>query len=140
MMGRNAMRETVLYYTPEQMPHAARLKGVLVQMGIRIRNVASEQVTDTVGSLLGIPGAGQEAEGTTQPDALPVLTQEMLVLYNFSGKRLDELLFNLRRAGVPKTALKAVVTEHNINWTFYHLYEEIREEHERMRFQIVKPF
>ena len=28
--------------------------------------------------------------------------------------------------------LKAVVTESNAGWTFYHLYEEIKEEHQRM--------
>ena len=34
--------ETVLYYnpgTPETMKHVARLKSVLVRMGIRIRNI-----------------------------------------------------------------------------------------------------
>ena len=39
---------------------------------------------------------------------------------------------SLRRAGVPKIDLKAVLTEHNSGWTFYHLYEEIREEHASM--------
>ena len=39
---------------------------------------------------------------------------------------------NLRTAGVPRISLKAVLTEHNCGWTFYALYEELREEHEKM--------
>lgn len=38
----------------------------------------------------------------------------------------------MRKAGVPKINLKAVVTEHNIGWTFRQLYEEIKKEHEQM--------
>ena len=34
--------------------------------------------------------------------ALPVMAQEMLVMHRFSERRLDELLMNLRKAGVPK--------------------------------------
>ena len=44
----------------------------------------------------------------------------------------DMLLAGLRRAGVPRIALKAVLTEHNSDWTFYHLYQELKEEHETM--------
>ena len=56
----------------------------------------------------------------------------MLVLKQFSSRRIDELLLNLRKAGVPRISLKAVLTEHNCGWTFYALYNELREEHEKM--------
>ena len=56
----------------------------------------------------------------------------MLVMYRFSSQRMDELLRNLRKAGVPRIDLKAVITESNCQWTFYHLYEEISEEHRQM--------
>ena len=42
------------------------------------------------------------------------------------------LLAGLRGAGVPRIALKAVLTEHNSDWTFYHLYQELKEDHETM--------
>ena len=111
------LTETVLYYNPgrpETMKHVAMMKSVLVRMGIRIRNIGPEQVL------------GQEAAG------LPVIPVEMMVLKQFSNRRLDELLMNLRKAGVPRIGLKAVLTEHNSTWTFYHLYEELKEEHETM--------
>ena len=34
----------------------------------------------------------------------------------------------IRKAGLPKIELKAVVTPTNAQWPFYKLYEEIREE------------
>ena len=62
----------------------------------------------------------------------PVIEEEILVMKNFSGRRVDELLFHLRKAGVSKIELKAVVTESNSQWTFYELYQEIKEEHDKM--------
>lgn len=122
------MREMVLYYNTVQNPNVAKLKGVLVRMGVRIKNITPEQVTQTVGYLAGIEGY---PESEIQ-EVLPVIEEEMLVMRGFTSRRMDELLMNLRKAGVPKIALKAVVTESNCGWSFYHLYEEIREEHEKM--------
>jgi len=150
--------EMVLYYSPRPQPYAAKLKGVLVRMGVRIRNIGPEQTGQTVGYLAGMPGfeetkvpelaegqetpelaEGQEkpelAEGQGQPEkqnqfAAPA--DEMLVMKNFTSRRIDELLINLRKAGVPKIALKAIITEENSKWTFYRLYEELKEEHAAM--------
>lgn len=122
------MREMVLYYNTVQNPNVAKLKGVLVRMGVRIKNITTEQVTQTVGYLAGIEGYPE----SEIPEVLPVIEEEMLVMRGFTSRRMDELLMNLRKAGVPKIALKAVVTESNCGWSFYHLYEEIREEHEKM--------
>lgn len=142
------MMETVLYYNPgkpDTMKHVAMMKSVLVRMGIRIRNIGPEQVMETVGYLAGMDGfeaagAGKAASADGElptgdvPAANPVpeIPVEMMVLKQFSNRRLDELLINLRKAGVPKIGLKAVLTEHNSGWTFYHLYEELKEEHETM--------
>ena len=151
-MIRKSGHETVLYYNPEASSKVMKLKGVLVRMGVRIRNVAPEQVVESVGALAGIAGyerAEQSlvqktvpedtASQNIQPDGtgqnvmeLPFIPEEMLVMHGFTGRRIDELLLGLRKAGVPKVELKAVVTESNAGWTFYHLYEEIKEEHQRM--------
>lgn len=134
--------ETVLYYnpgTPELSKQVSVMKGVLVRMGIRIKNVAPEQVLETVGFLAGVDGysslGASEAETASEAEespALPVIPEQVLVLKQFSSRRIDELLINLRKAGVPKIRLKAVLTEHNSGWTFYKLYEELKEEHEKM--------
>ena len=130
------MMETVLYYNPgrpEAMKHVAMMKSVLVRMGVRIKNIGPEQVLEKVGYLAGMEGyeAAKESAGAV-PGELPVIPEEVLVLKQFSSQRLDMLLSGLRRAGVPRIALKAVLTEHNSDWTFYHLYQELKEEHETM--------
>lgn len=124
------MKEMVLYYNPKAAGHTAKLKGVLVRMGVRIKNIAPDQVIQKVGYLAGIPG--YEEEVCAADTEIPVIEEEILVMKNFTGRRIDELLLNLRRAGVPKIDLKAIVTESNCSWTFYHLYEEIKEEHRAM--------
>ena len=140
------MMETVLYYNPgrpETMKHVAMMKSVLVRMGVRIRNIGPEQVLEKVGYLAGMEGYeaaggsagadGADGERTgAGPGELPVIPEEVMVLKQFSSQRLDMLLSGLRRAGVPRIALKAVLTEHNSDWTFYHLYQELKEEHETM--------
>jgi len=131
-MIRKAGHELVLYYNPEVSSKVMKLKGVLVRMGVRIRNVAPEQVLQPVGTLAGISGYERPENGAVQETELPAIPDEMLVMHGFTGRRIDELLLGLRKAGGPKVELKAVVTESNAGWTFYHLYEEIKEEHQRM--------
>lgn len=129
MIPKRTAQEMVLYYTPEQNGNVAKVKGVLVRMGIRIRNVSPQQISETVGALAGMPGfvlSEKEAEESL------FIPEQMLVMHRFTSRRMDELLANLRKAGVPKIDLKAVVTPSNCTWSFYHLYEEIREEHEKM--------
>ena len=60
------------------------------------------------------------------------MEEQILVLYRFSENRLDQLLYGLRKAGVPKIELKAVVTEQNSQWTMYELYEELKKEREAL--------
>lgn len=172
------MKEMVLYYNPVPAPYVAKLKGVLVRMGVRIKNISPKQVNQKVGYLAGIPGftetatdSGQdraeidkllEAEKISTEIQLPKtektsketesqetgetlasenvsVEEEMLVMKNFTSRRIDELLINLRKAGVPKIALKAVLTEQNSQWTFYHLYEELKSEHRKMLTQSEAP-
>lgn len=61
------MKETVLYYTPEPARQSRTLKGILVRMGIRIRNISPQQVNQTVGALAGVPGF--EANPAPNPGA-----------------------------------------------------------------------
>ena len=128
-MKRNEM---VLYYTPAPAPHIPLMKSVLVRMGVRIKNVAPEQSCQTVGWLAGLPGFEEIPETDTESGSQPAIPEELLIMKNFSSRRIDELLMNLRRAGVPRIALKAIVTESNSGWTLYELYTELKKEHEAM--------
>ena len=129
--------ELVLYYStgdPRMKKQEMMMKSVLVRMGVKIRNVAPDQVMESVGYLAGVPGF-EKREVLQQPEAeekIPHITEQMLVMKDFTSRRIDTLLLNLRKAKVPKINLKAIVTEQNAGWSFYHLYEENGEEHRRM--------
>ena len=123
--------ELVLYYSTgdaRMKKQEMMMKSVLVRMGVKIRNVAPDQVLESVGYLAGVPGF----EKRETEEKLPEITEPMLVMRDFTGRRIDTLLLNLRKAKVPKINLKAIVTEQNAGWSFYHLYEEIGEEHRLM--------
>ena len=129
------MREVVLYYNPGNAPKPALMKSVLVRMGIRIKNVTDGQTGETIGNLLGIKTEeplNKEEEHTvvSQEKTDNPIEEQMLVLYQFTERRLDQLLLQLRKAGVPKIDLKAIVTEQNSRWTLYQLYEELKKERE----------
>lgn len=129
--------ELVLYYStgdPRMKKQEMMMKSVLVRMGVKIRNVAPDQVMESVGYLAGVPGF-EKREVLQQPEAeekIPQITEQMLVRWTLPAGSIDTLLLNLRKAKVPKINLKAIVTEQNAGWSFYHLYEEIGEEHRRM--------
>ena len=129
------MNETVLYYVPENTAHVGLLKGVLVQMGIKIKNLTPARCEKKIGFLTGMKGfadnPAQEISAISfggQQASRVSIKDELLVLYGFTDERLDELLAKLKKAGVPRTSLKAVVTETNAQWTVYELYSHLLEE------------
>ena len=124
-----ATKETVLYYNPEKSDKPRILKGVLVRMGIRIKNIGPEQTNQKVGYLAGLEGFEEESAGPGE--SLPASPEEVMLLYGFSGDRLVALLKQLRK-NKASVALKAILTQTNCGWSFYQLYEEIREEHQMM--------
>lgn len=119
-------RETVLYYDPQGGEQTTKLKAILVQMGVRIKNIAPEAVGQTIGCLLGRKGF----DARENPEA-PALEQPMLVLDGFTDKRLEILLREMKKHGV-SVAYKAIVTETNIGWLFHQLYDELAREHAAM--------
>lgn len=121
------MREIVLYYAPENTAHAALLKGVLAQMGIAIRNLTPGRCQKKIGFLVGMDGF-EETQAEVQQASFVDMKEELLVLCGFTDERLDQLLKRLRNAGVPRSVLKALVTETNAQWTVYELYRHLIEE------------
>lgn len=120
-------RETALFYEPEGGAQGALLKSILVRMGVRIKNVPSEAVGQTIGCLLGRKGY----DARENPEA-PSLAEPVLVLDGFTDKRLEILLREMKKSGV-SIPYKAIVTETNLGWLFHQLYDELAEEHKAMQ-------
>ena len=130
------MKEMVLYYAPENAVHVGLVKGVLVQMGIRIKNLTPGRCEKKIGYLAGLDGFENEemalgrtaVPGVGQQSSPVLINEELLVLCGFTEERLKELLERLKNAGVPRSVMKAIVTESNAHWTVYELYGHLAEE------------
>jgi hypothetical protein len=97
--------------------------------------VEEEQTEETLGTLLKIPGfaAGAAENISENGERKDALERQVLIMYGFTNRRLEAFLQNMKRAGMPSIPLKAIVTPHNVNWTFRALYEELEREDEAMR-------
>lgn len=130
------MKEIVLYYAPENAVHVGLIKGVLVQMGIRIKNLTPGRCEKKIGYLAGLDGFEDEGVvpdrtgvlGEGQQASPSLINEELLVLCGFTEERLEQLLGRLKKAGVPRSVMKAIVTESNAQWTVYGLYGHLAEE------------
>lgn len=127
------MKELVLYYAPEGTAHVGQLKGILSQMGIRIKNLTSERCTQKIGYLAGSDGFEKRTVSAGYGKYAPVMDRELLVLCGFTEERLDQLLEHMKLAGIPRIGLKAIMTDTNADWTVHQLYRQLCEEHAQFR-------
>lgn len=131
-------REVLLLYHFQDTEIGRQVYHVAARMGILCRVVEENQTGQTLGALLKLSGFAwkeddqedQKAEACREP--VP-MQRQMMVLYGFTSRRLDEFLSNMKRMGIPRIALKAIVTPQNIGWTFEALYQELEREDEQVR-------
>jgi len=61
-----------------------------------------------------------------------VFPYEVMIMQGIRGKRLDTVLAQLQKDGVPHIAYKSVVTPFNTLWTLRRLCETMQKEHAYM--------
>ncbi len=118
--------ETVLMYncSGEQW---AKLRQIFLMLRVRIRPVEADQYGLTLEDLL----SRSEEESPVEEE----FSDPMLVFCNLPHEKLDHLLTAMGRAGLPRIALKAMLTPTNRTWTSQQLWTELRREHEAMQAQ-----
>lgn len=98
-----------------------KLKEISASMRIKIVVIDKVDFRQTVNDLLS-----QKKNPLVEPYNGQI-TESMLLLHEFSDKRLDALLKALRREQV-KVDFKAVTTKTNIKWTVLQLFFEMEKE------------
>lgn len=98
-----------------------KLKGISDSMRIKLVVIDKVDFRQTVNDLLS-----QKKNPLVEPYNGQI-TESMLLLHEFSDKRLDALLKALRREQV-KVDFKAVTTKTNIKWTVLQLFFEMEKE------------
>ena len=118
--------ETVLMYNCDG-EQWAKLRQIFLMLRVRIRPVEADQYGLTLEGLLG---RSEEKAPVEEKFSDP-----MLVFCNLPHEKLDHLLTAMGRAGLPRIALKAMLTPTNRTWTSQQLWTELRREHEAMQAQ-----
>ena len=109
-------------------PHTAnRLSALCEGQGIRVRAVGRDEYALPIGALAGIPVAPREPRA--QADGFD---DEMLVMCHMLSYQLDAFLAGMREAGLPRVALKAVLTPANVTWSSLKLRDELAREHQAL--------
>ncbi|MBQ4370704.1 MAG: DUF3783 domain-containing protein [Oscillospiraceae bacterium] len=100
---------------------------LLFKLGVAGREIPEADFGRSLGELSGREGFSAEAE-----DVGETFTGEMLVMDGLNARQFNALLDGLRQARA-QVALKAVITEENIQWSANRLYRELSAEHEAMQ-------
>ena len=103
-----------------------RIRMLAMRLGIFTRTVKPEDFGRTLAVLTG----REKPDGSRQP-VLP-FSGEMLVIDGLEPEQFHGLLDGMRNVGA-RVALKAVITEQNLQWTPARLYRELAAEHEAIR-------
>ena len=118
--------ETVLMYNCSG-PEWAKLRQIFLMLRVRIRQVAPEQYGLTLEELLSRSEETRPVEES--------FLEPMLVFCGLAQGRLDQILTTMNRTGLPRIALKAMLTPTNKSWNSQQLWTELRLEHEAMTAQ-----
>ena len=119
--GKRKFIREELGYAPEQLSSVPE-EGTPVLWGL--------EALDPLPPLEDLLGRSEEKSPVEEEFSDP-----MLVFCNLPHEKLDHLLTAMGRAGLPRIALKAMLTPTNRTWTSQQLWTELRREHEAMQAQ-----
>ena len=122
------VQPTVLLYNLQEGERADVIRRYLTGAGIRIIDVLPAEYMQKLGALLELPGFSKDAG----PSMGFSFSEEMLVMFAFTDKVMEDFFQSFRVANIDSVGLKAAITPTNINWTSKQLYEAISEEHVRV--------
>ena len=101
--------ETVLLYNLNN-EKGRKIRFLLVRMGMRIRVVEKEDYGKPIGLLAGMKDVTLEDENAPVED----FQDEMMILRGFTDKRLDMFLKGMRREGIERVDLKAILDRKSV--------------------------
>ncbi|WP_110955557.1 DUF3783 domain-containing protein [Anaerosinus massiliensis] len=118
-------KELVLLYHFTDQEKEAKIKSVLTQMKIGVKDISEEMIVQKVGYLV----EAANFKETISAEIVESFDQEVMVMYGIHNKRMNEILAKFKDAQIEKIALKAMVTQYNIFWSFSRLCKTIQKDH-----------
>lgn len=129
------MKETILLYNLTDAKTRNLIKGISVQLGIRIKTIEPSQYQIPLGLLAFGSKEDQRDYLIEESEANIGFEEPMLVFAGFTNRRLDQYLKLMAKNKVPRISLKAILTEHNAVWDSKALHDELVKEDAYMKSQ-----
>ena len=120
------MKKTVLLFNFDE-NRLPLVKRAVMPLKTGIKVVDKKDFNQVLGYLAEISGF-QVIEG----EAEETFDDEMLVMSGFTRNDIDELIRSLKKHGVGRVDLKAIVTPTNSLWDCVRLYKAVKADHETM--------
>lgn len=119
------MKETLLLYQVQDSDYQ-KIDNLCKQLNINVKTIHTSEINETLGYLLNEMGY-QKSSSKQHAE----LSQPLIFFAGMSEKQLDILLELLKMTAV-QIPYKAMLTKHNIHYTFIELYQSIEEEYLQM--------
>lgn len=121
------MKETLLLYHFDDKIKSG-IENIAQQLGIEVQYIEDHQIHETMGYILNIDGF----EKSEPLDKEIQLENEFMFFAGMTDQQLDLLLEIFKVSGVPFIPYKAMLTERNVEYTFYQLYQNVAHEYEQI--------
>lgn len=121
------MKDTILvYHLPEYVK--SKIQSIGKDLNIVIDEIDPCDAHQTMGYLLHLEGYQKQSQSS-----ILTMMQEPFVFFALQKDNQLELLLQLfRLKGIPFIPYKAVLTQHNVNYTFSQLYQSVAKEYSYM--------
>lgn len=97
---------------------------IMEQLGVKVIEIKDDQIHETMGYLLNVPGfVKSEESGKDVPE------DSFLFFAGMSDEQINLILDIFKSAKIPYIPFKAMLTNDNIAYPFYVLYDNVRNEY-----------
>lgn len=123
-----ASEAKILLYSFQDEEQQEKIQKLLNKLQIKWEVLADADSCQKIGYLVGLKGFKEAAKSEEPFD----FDHEVMVFYNIKGKRLDQVLAEMKLAEITPITFKAVVTPFNMFWSLRRLCETVYKEHAAM--------
>lgn len=122
------MKKQILLYNIKDKKRALDIRRVLMPLKIRIKQVAQSDFGQPIGYLADLYGfeAYEDISGDFAFD------EEMMIMVGLTSFEIDQVIKGFHKRRIVGIPLKAILTDENQKWNSKNLYENLKEEHQKM--------
>lgn len=122
------MKKKVLLFNISSLEDRNKIRKALLPFHIAVEVVEREAYQQSLGFLAGEKQMQKTDDSYTGEE----LQGQMMLLCGISGTAMDRALTALKKEGISRECIKAVITATNSSWNVIQLYEELEKEHALM--------